>query len=51
MLSWLELPLIVGLLAVLSTGLAMLLASLFITLRDMQPIWRSSPRSCSTRRR
>jgi ABC-2 type transport system permease protein len=39
MLSWLELPLIIGLLTILSTGLAMLLASLFVTLRDMQPIW------------
>jgi ABC-2 type transport system permease protein len=39
MLSWLELPLIIGLLTLLSTGLAMLLASLFVTLRDMQPIW------------
>jgi ABC-2 type transport system permease protein len=39
MLSWLELPLIVGLLVVLVAGLAMLLSSLFIYFRDMQPIW------------
>lgn len=39
MLSWLEFPLIVGLLAVLTTGCAMLLASLFVSFRDMQPIW------------
>ena len=39
MLTWLELPLIVGMLAVLSAGLAMLLASLFVSLRDTQPIW------------
>jgi ABC-2 type transport system permease protein len=39
MLSWLELPLIAALLAVLVTGLAMLLSSLFIYFRDIQPIW------------
>jgi ABC-2 type transport system permease protein len=39
MLSWLELPLIVGMLAVFSTGIAMLLSALFVTLRDIQPIW------------
>ncbi|MGI8904026.1 MAG: ABC transporter permease [Solirubrobacteraceae bacterium] len=39
MLTWLELPLIVALLAVLSTGLAMLLSSLFVYFRDIQPIW------------
>ena len=39
MLSWLELPLILAMLAVFVTGLAMLLSSLFVTLRDIQPIW------------
>ncbi len=39
MLSWLELPLIVGLLAIFATGLAMLLSALFVNLRDIQPIW------------
>jgi ABC-2 type transport system permease protein len=39
MLSWLELPLIVGVLAVFSTGIAMLLSALFVSLRDIQPIW------------
>lgn len=39
MVSWLELPLIVAMLAALSTGLAMLLASLFVYFRDVQPIW------------
>jgi ABC-2 type transport system permease protein len=38
-LSWLELPLIIGALAVLATGIAMLLSALFVTLRDVQPIW------------
>jgi ABC-2 type transport system permease protein len=38
-LSWLELPLIVGLLAVFATGIAMLLSALFVRLRDIQPIW------------
>ncbi len=39
MLSWLELPLIIGMLAVFATGTAMLLSALFVTLRDIQPIW------------
>jgi ABC-2 type transport system permease protein len=39
MLSWLEFPLIIALLAVLATGLAMLLSSLFVNFRDMEPIW------------
>jgi ABC-2 type transport system permease protein len=39
MLSWLELPLIVGALIVCATGVAMLLAALFVHFRDIQPIW------------
>jgi len=39
MLSWLQLPLIVAMLAVLAAGLAMLLSSLFVYFRDLQPIW------------
>jgi ABC-2 type transport system permease protein len=39
MLSWLELPLIVGTLVVLATGVAMLLSALFVHFRDIQPIW------------
>lgn len=39
MLSWLELPLIVAMLAVFATGIAMLLSALFVSLRDIQPIW------------
>jgi|HubBroStandDraft_4_1064222.scaffolds.fasta_scaffold67824_2 ABC-2 type transport system permease protein len=39
MLSWLELPLILITLIVFATGMAMLLASLFVSLRDIQPIW------------
>jgi ABC-2 type transport system permease protein len=39
MLTWLELPLIVALLAMLATGLAMLLSALFVYFRDIQPIW------------
>jgi ABC-2 type transport system permease protein len=39
MLSWLELPLILAMLAVLSTGIAMLLSALFVKFRDIQPIW------------
>jgi ABC-2 type transport system permease protein len=39
MLSWLELPLILALLIVFSTGLAMLLSALFVRFRDISPIW------------
>jgi ABC-2 type transport system permease protein len=39
MLSWLELPLILAMLIVFATGMAMLLASLFVRFRDIQPIW------------
>jgi ABC-2 type transport system permease protein len=39
MLSWLELPLIVGALVVLCAGVAMLLSALFVYFRDIQPIW------------
>ena len=39
MLSWLELPLIVGGLVLLSSGVAMLLSALFVYFRDIQPIW------------
>jgi ABC-2 type transport system permease protein len=39
MLSWLELPLILGGLILLSAGVAMLLSALFVHFRDIQPIW------------
>jgi ABC-2 type transport system permease protein len=39
MLSWLELPLIVGALIVSAAGMAMLLSALFVHFRDIQPIW------------
>jgi ABC-2 type transport system permease protein len=39
MVTWLELPLIVGLLAILAVGIAMLLSALFVRFRDIQPIW------------
>ncbi len=39
MLSWLELPLILLMLVLFSTGLAMLLSALFVRARDVQPIW------------
>ena len=39
MLSWLEAPLIIGMLVIFSTGLAMLLSALFVHFRDIQPIW------------
>src|SRR5271154_7006581 len=37
--SWLELPVLVALLVVLSTGVGMLLSALYVRFRDMQPIW------------
>ncbi len=43
MLSWLELPLILGMLAVYATGLAMLLSAMFVYFRDIQPIWDVVP--------
>lgn len=39
MLSWIELPLILTMLVVYSTGIAMLLSALFVKFRDIQPIW------------
>lgn len=39
MLTWLELPLIVAVLVALGMGVAMLLSSLFVHFRDIQPIW------------
>jgi ABC-2 type transport system permease protein len=38
-LTWLEVPLLLGLLVILCTGLAMLLSGLFVYFRDIQPIW------------
>ena len=39
MLSWVEAPLIIGMLVLYATGLAMLLSALFVQFRDIQPIW------------
>jgi ABC-2 type transport system permease protein len=39
MLSWLQLPLILAVLIVFATGIAMLLSAMFVTMRDVQPIW------------
>jgi len=41
MLSWLELPLILVMLILFSTGLAMLLSAMFVRFRDIQPIGKS----------
>jgi ABC-2 type transport system permease protein len=38
-LSWLEMIPLVGLLAVFATGVAMILSSLFVRYRDVEPIW------------
>jgi ABC-2 type transport system permease protein len=37
--SWLELPVLVGLLVIISTGVGMLLSALYVRFRDIQPIW------------
>ncbi len=39
MLSWVQLPLIMAWIAVLSAGCAMLLSTAFVYFRDIQPIW------------
>lgn len=39
MLSWLEIPVIIVVLAVFATGLAMLLSALYVSFRDVAPIW------------
>jgi ABC-2 type transport system permease protein len=38
-LEWLELPLLVLLLVLFSTGVTMLLSALYVRFRDMEPIW------------
>ena len=37
--SWLELPILIALVALLATGLGLLLSALFVRYRDVQPIW------------
>jgi ABC-2 type transport system permease protein len=37
--SWLELPLVVAFITVFASGLGMLLSSLYVRFRDIQPIW------------
>jgi ABC-2 type transport system permease protein len=37
--SWLELPFLLAALAAFAAGLGLLLSSLYVTLRDMKPIW------------
>jgi ABC-2 type transport system permease protein len=37
--SWLELPVLIGLLGAVCAGMAMLLSTLFVRYRDVEPIW------------
>jgi ABC-2 type transport system permease protein len=37
--SWLEMPLLILLLAILAVGIGMLLSALYVRYRDIQPIW------------
>jgi len=39
MMTWVELPLVVGFLSVFAAGLAMLLSAAFVYFRDLQPLW------------
>jgi ABC-2 type transport system permease protein len=41
--QWLEFPILIVLLVVLATGLAMLLSSLYVRYRDIEPIWDVAP--------
>jgi ABC-2 type transport system permease protein len=38
-IDWLQLPLLVGVMVVLATGVTMLLSALYVRYRDMDPIW------------
>jgi len=38
-LTWLEFPLLVGILAIFASGCSMLLSALFVRFRDLRPIW------------
>lgn len=38
-LSWLELPVLIALIAIFATGMGMLLSALYVRYRDMAPIW------------
>jgi ABC-2 type transport system permease protein len=38
-LTWLEVPFLIGALALFTTGLGMLLSALFVRYRDIKPIW------------
>jgi ABC-2 type transport system permease protein len=37
--SWVQFPLLIGILVILATGLAMLLSALYVRYRDIAPIW------------
>jgi ABC-2 type transport system permease protein len=37
--TWLELPVLIGMLATFATGFAMLLSALYVRARDVRPIW------------
>jgi ABC-2 type transport system permease protein len=37
--DWLEIPLLIGMLVVLATGVSMLMSALYVRYRDVEPIW------------
>ena len=38
-LDWLQIPLLIGMLVILATGVTMLLSALYVRFRDVEPIW------------
>lgn len=38
-IDWLQLPLLVGMIVVLATGVTMMLSALYVRFRDVEPIW------------
>ena len=38
-IDWLQLPLLVGMMVVLATGVTMMLSALYVRFRDVEPIW------------
>jgi ABC-2 type transport system permease protein len=38
-IDWLQLPLLIGMMVVLATGVTMLLSALYVRYRDIEPIW------------
>jgi ABC-2 type transport system permease protein len=46
--SWLQYPVLLALLTIFALGVGMLLSSLYVRYRDVQPIWEVTRSCCST---